>query len=182
MQLPQQGLTLPLFRPSFIDFEASGFGNESYPIEVGVALSSGQKYCTLIKPASNWLYWDQKAEQVHGLSVEVLRAYGKPINIVARELNFFLADSTLYSDGWVVDKPWLSKLYYQCGMTPNFFLSPLENILKENQMEIWTQTKLQVIADLALIRHRASSDALIIQETFARTLQILLGVDPELGI
>jgi hypothetical protein len=67
-------------------------------------------------------------------------------------------------------------------MTPNFFLSPLENILKENQMEIWTQTKLQVIADLALIRHRASSDALIIQETFARTLQIILGVDPELGI
>ena len=59
-------------------------------------------------------------------------------------------------------------------MTPNFFLSPLENILKENKMEIWTQTKLQVIADLALIRHRASSDALIIQETFARTLQIIL--------
>jgi hypothetical protein len=182
LQLPQQGLTLPLFRPNIIDFEASGFGNESYPIEVGVALSSGQIYCTLIKPASNWMYWDQKAEQVHGLSVEVLRAHGKPINIVARELNSFLADSTLYSDGWVVDKPWLSKLYYQCGMTPSFFLSPLENILKENQMEIWTQTKLQVIADLALIRHRASSDALIIQETFTRTLQILLGVDPEFGI
>jgi hypothetical protein len=49
-------------------------------------------------------------------------------------------------------------------------------------MEIWTQTKLQVIADLALIRHRASSDALIIQETFTRTLQVLLGVDPKFGI
>lgn len=157
------------FRPNIIDFEASGFGVESYPIEVGVVLSSGQKYSTLINPASDWLYWDQKAEQVHGLCVEDLRAHGKPITTVARELNSFLADRTVYSDGWVVDKPWLSKLYYQCGMTPSFFLSPLENILKEHQMEIWTQTKLQVIADLALTRHRASTDALIIQETFVRT-------------
>ncbi len=182
MQLPQQGLTLPLLRPGIIDFEASGFGIESYPIEVGVALSSGQKYCTLIKPASHWTYWDQKAEHVHGLSVEDLRAHGKPINMVARELNALLGDSTLYSDGWVVDKSWLSKLYYECRMTPSFFLSPLEIILKEEQMDIWTQTKVQVIADLALTRHRASSDALIIQETFARTRQRLTGVDTESGI
>jgi len=162
------------FRPSIIDFEASGFGDESYPIEVGVALSSGQKYCALIKPASNWLYWDPGAEQIHGLCVDYLHAHGKPITAVVRELNAFLADKTLYSDGWVVDKPWLSKLYYQCGMTPSFFMSPLENIMKERQMEIWMQTKLEVIADLALTRHRASTDALIIQETFARTRQKLL--------
>ncbi len=157
------------FRPNIIDFEASGFGAESYPIEVGVVLSSGQKYSALISPASDWLYWDQKAEQVHGLCVEDIRAHGKPITTVVRELNSFLADRTVYSDGWVVDKPWLSKLYYQCGMTPSFFLSPLENILKEHQMDIWTETKLQVIAELALTRHRASTDALVIQETFFKT-------------
>ena len=173
---------MPPLRPAIIDFEASGFGIESYPIEVGVALSSGQKYCTLIKPACNWSYWDQKAEHVHGLSVEDLRAHGKPIHLVARELNAFLMDSTVYSDGWVVDKSWLSKLYYQCAMSPSFFLSPLEIILKEAQMDIWTQTKLQVIADLALTRHRASSDALIIQETFVRTRQKLFGADTESGI
>jgi hypothetical protein len=162
------------FRPNIIDFEASGFGFESYPIEVGVVLSSGQKYCTLIKPASDWLYWDREAEKIHGLCVEDLHAHGKPISTVIRELNSFLGNTTLYSDGWVVDKPWLSKLYYRCGMTPSFFLSPLEIILKEDQMDIWSQTKMKVIADLALTRHRASTDALIIQETFARTLQIVL--------
>ncbi len=164
---------MPLFRPSIIDFEASGFGDESYPIEVGVALSSGQKYCALIKPASNWLYWDLNAEQIHGLCLKDLHAYGKPIPTVIRELNSFVDSRTLYSDGWVVDRPWLLKLYYQCGMTPNFFLSPLENILKEYQMEIWTVTKSRVIAELALTRHRASTDAFIIQETFARTSQVL---------
>ncbi len=158
-------------RPNVLDFEASGFGVESYPIEVGVVLGSGQKYCALIKPASNWIYWDQQAERVHGLSREILLDRGKPIAVVATELNAFLAEKTVYSDGWVVDKPWLSRLFYQSGVKPSFYLSALEMILKEQQMEIWTQTKRQVIDDLALVRHRASTDALIIQETYDRTLK-----------
>jgi hypothetical protein len=36
-------------RPNIIDIEASGFGVDSYPIEVGIVLSTGQKYCALIK-------------------------------------------------------------------------------------------------------------------------------------
>jgi hypothetical protein len=165
---------LSVLRPNIIDFEASGFGVDSYPIEVGVALNTGEKYCALIKPAHDWLYWDQKAEQVHGLSLEVLRSQGKPIGTVARELNTLLENKTVYSDGWVVDKPWLLRLFYQSGLMPSFFLSSLEYILKEPQMEIWTETKQQVIADLALTRHRASTDALIIQETYARTQQLLV--------
>jgi len=156
-------------RPIIIDFEASGFGVDSYPIEVGVALSCGQKYCALIKPATEWLYWDLKAEQVHGLSREVLRDHGKETGTVARELNTLLAHKTAYSDGWVVDKPWLSLLFYQSGLVPSFFLSPLENILKEPQMEIWAKTKKHVISDFDLPRHRASTEALIIQETYVRT-------------
>lgn len=162
-------------RPNVIDIEASGFGFDSYPIEVGVVLANGQKYCALIKPASDWSYWDVQAEQVHGLSRETLISSGKPISLVASELNDFLAGKTVYSDGWVVDKPWLSRLFYQCGVQPGFYLSALEMILKEAQMDIWSQTKRQVIQDLALMRHRASTDALIIQETYARTRQLING-------
>jgi hypothetical protein len=161
------------FRPNIIDFEASGFGVDSYPIEVGIVMSSGEKYCALIKPADDWLYWDQKAELVHGLSLDLLWSQGKSINTVTRELNTFLGNKTVYSDGWVVDKPWLSRLFYSTGLTPSFFLSSLEYILKESQMEIWTETQQQVMSDLALTRHRASTDALVIQETYARTLQHL---------
>jgi hypothetical protein len=160
-------------RPNIIDIEASGFGVDSYPIEVGIVLSTGEKYCALIKPADDWLYWDKQAELVHGLSLEALRLNGKPINTVTRELNTFLGNKTVYSDGWVVDKPWLSRLFYRSGLTPSFFVSSLEYILKESQMEIWTETHRQVMADLALDRHRASTDALVIQETYARTQQRL---------
>jgi hypothetical protein len=104
----------------------------------------------LIKPANDWLHWDQEAEQVHGLSLDILWSHGKPIATVAKELNDFLENKTVYCDGWVVDKPWLSKLFYRSGLTPSFFLSSLEYILKESQMAIWTEMKQQVIADLAL--------------------------------
>lgn len=164
---------MPLFRPNIIDFEASGFGFDSYPIEVGVVLSDGQKYCALIRPADDWQYWDPNAEAIHGLSPDVLSTYGKPISLVASELNSFLKNMTVYSDGWVVDKPWLSRLFCQSGIVPSFFLSSLEYILKEPQMNIWTQTQQQVMAELALTRHRASSDALVIQETYVRTQQLI---------
>lgn len=152
-----------------MDFEASGFGVHSYPIEVGVVLANRQKYCALIKPANDWQFWDLQAEQVHGLKRDLLERHGKSIHDVATELNAFLLGSVVYSDGWVVDKPWLSRLFYDAGFQPSFHLSPLEMILKEQQMEIWSQTKREVIDDLALERHRASVDALIIQETFVRT-------------
>lgn len=165
-------MTIHYHRPNVLDFEASGFGFDSYPIEVGVVLSSGRCYCSLIYPAPEWQHWDLQAEKIHSISRDKLFTYGKPINVIAYELNQFLAEQTVYSDGWVVDKPWLSKLYYRSGLRPAFNLSSLEMILKEPQMQIWSETKHQVITDLALTRHRASSDALIIQETFARTKQL----------
>ncbi|MDD2740352.1 MAG: hypothetical protein PHR94_15600 [Methylomonas lenta] len=168
-------------RPNIIDFEASGFGEDSYPIEVGVVLANGEKYCALIKPASRWEFWDEQAEQVHGLSREVLYEHGKPIQVVAAELNAFLAGRVVYSDGWVVDKSWLSRLSYDSGIQPSFYLSPLETILKEEQMEIWSPIKQEVIDHLALRRHRASSDALIVQETFVRTKQLTSSLGCSLG-
>jgi putative intracellular protease/amidase len=160
-------------RPNVLDFEASGLGTYSYPIEVGVVMSSGEKYCSLIFPASDWQYWDDQAEKVHGITRDTLFKYGKPITTVTTELNALLSEKTVYSDGWVVDKPWLTQLFYKSGSEPSFSLSALEMILKEPQMAIWSQTKSEVINDLALRRHRASADALIIQETFNRTLRVL---------
>ena len=43
--------------PLIIDVEASGFGPLSYPIEVGLALSAGEKYCSLILPAADWTHY-----------------------------------------------------------------------------------------------------------------------------
>lgn len=156
--------------PLIIDVEASGFGSTSYPIEIGVAMDDGQKYCTLVVPAPDWTHWDDEAEKVHRIARDVLELYGKPIRKVASQLNQLLAGKTLYSDGWVVDKPWLTTLFHAAGMEMKFQVSPLEMILSEEQMARWHDTKDQIIQEIDARRHRASYDAWIIQETFKRTL------------
>jgi hypothetical protein len=156
-------------RPFIIDIEASGFGPYSYPIEVGLALEPGTKFCSLIAPAPDWTHWDVSAEQVHRIPRDILETYGKPATQVALGLNELLGNMTVYSDGWVVDQPWLTQLFSRAGVAQQFSISPLEMILSEHQMEVWHEVKKEVIADLSLTRHRASFDALIIQETYLRT-------------
>ena len=155
--------------PNIIDIEASGFGATSYPIEIGIVLSSGEKYCSLIQPAPGWTHWSEEAEQVHHINRGILHTRGKPTRQVATEVNEFLQGETVYSDGWVVDKPWLITLFTAAGISYSFSISALEFILNEPQMALWHMTKNCVIKDLSLTRHRASSDAFIIQGTYRRT-------------
>lgn len=156
--------------PLIVDVEASGFGMHSYPIEVGLALEGGGKFCTLIAPAPDWTHWDEGAEQVHRVSRDILETYGKPMRDVALFLNEILAGKTVYTDGWVVDKPWLTTLFHAAGVEMDFSVSSLEMILSPEQMAIWHETKDKVAEEAGLQRHRASYDALIIQETYKRTL------------
>ncbi|MFZ0450595.1 MAG: hypothetical protein WAL98_15255 [Desulfatiglandaceae bacterium] len=88
---------------------------------------------------------------------------------MTEKLNELLIGKTLYGDGWVVDKPWLTKLFHAAGKPMKFSVSPLELILSEEQMAIWHKTKANVIKEMKLTRHRASNDAWIIQETFKLT-------------
>ncbi len=156
-------------RPYIIDVEASGFGPHSYPIEVGVVMGPGAKFCSLIAPEPGWTHWDDAAEKVHKLPRDILLTYGKPALQVAHSLNELLGNGTVYSDCWGVDQPWLTQLFSDARVCQTFFVSPLELILSEEQMAVWHEVKAQVINDLALTRHRASFDALIIQETWVRT-------------
>ena len=162
-------------RPPIMDVEASGFGPESYPIEIGVVLPAGDRYCSLILPAGPWRYWDAAAEGVHGITREILRFHGRPHGEVASQLNRMLAGKTVYTDGWVVDKTWVDRLFYAAGMEQRFYLSSLETILSEGQMDVWHATKTRVIEELELTRHRASTDAFIVQETYARTRLLQAG-------
>lgn len=157
--------------PNIIDIEASGFGSHSYPIEVGVALGSGEKYCSLVLPPIDWVHWDENAVAVHGISRSILETYGNPIEEIAHKLNELLRDDVAYSDGWEVDNPWLWKLFYNAGIPKLFRFSTLEMILSQGQMAQWHEVKEEVIDTLDYVRHRASQDAVIIQETYAQTLE-----------
>ena len=159
----------PDFIPAIIDIEASGFGCESYPIEAGVIDARGNKYCSLIRPESHWNHWTAEAEMLHGVRRELLFSHGLNVNEISRQLNQLLAGTTVYCDGWVVDYPWLIKLFDAARQRMLFTCSPLESILTESQMAIWHKQKDVLTEKMNGKRHRASSDAELIQQVYLHT-------------
>lgn len=154
--------------PIIIDIEASGFGKGSYPIEVGLALADGTRHCYLIYPARSWKRWDAAAEEVHGISRETLLTYGRPIQDVAWRLNELLHNKTAYSDAWSFDMSWLGKLYDVANLRQSFRIADLAELMDEEQQRQWGATKRDVAGELGMMRHRASGDARILQETWRR--------------
>ena len=69
----------------------------------------------------------------------------------------------------MVDKPWLTRLFYAAGVDMTFGVSALEMILSEQQMACWHETKNRILAEAKAHRHRASFDAWIVQETYRQT-------------
>jgi hypothetical protein len=73
----------------------------------------------------------------------------------------------------VVDKPWLTKLFYAAGVEMKFQVSSLEMIMTEPQILLWDETKVKVTEEAKLPRHRASNDAWLIQETYRHTSSLI---------
>jgi hypothetical protein len=153
--------------PNIIDLEASGFGKESYPIEIGYILGNGDSFCSLIKPADNWDKWDASAEKIHGISQVVLLEAGRPVTEIAQTINKQLSDKTIYSDAWGNDSSWLGLLFDVANMPMRFRMDSIRSLLTEEQAAYWHETKERVINSTPLKRHRASTDAAILQKTYA---------------
>jgi hypothetical protein len=168
-----------IYVPSIIDVEASGFGANSYPIEIGVTLSSDVRSSMLIKPEPDWLHWDNHAQKLHGIERCTLETTGRSIGEVAAHFNTLLAGQQLYSDGWSVDKPWICKLFHAAHVPMQFSVHPIEQIMCESQFDVWDATKQQLMNQASHHRHRASHDALIIQQTYIQTRAMVSGADTE---
>ena len=158
-------------RPIVIDVEASGFGRGSYPIEVGVAMPTGETHCMIICPAPQWQHWDSEAESLHGISRDTLIQHGHDPIDVARQLNQWLAGTTVYSDAWGNDSSWLGLLFDYADMSQHFKLDSLRALLTEQQLAIWHDVKDAVFKESRFDRHRASNDALVLQKTYCRTAE-----------
>lgn len=153
--------------PTILDIEASGFGRGSFPIEVGFVAPDGTPFCGLVRPEPDWLHWDAAAEALHGISRELLQSRGRPPRWMAEQLNERLQGQTVYCDGWGMDYPWLSKLYDAAGLQPGFRLDDLRRLLTEDEALRWRSTTDAVRAQMQLKRHRASSDARVLQLALA---------------
>lgn len=159
--------------PTIIDIEASGFGSHSYPIEIGVVKTNGERYCALIQPLPEWQHWSEGAQAVHGISRQLIETCGRKPRDICLELNQFLGDITAYSDAWTHDSPWLNRLFFAARINPCFHLSPIELIATEAQLMLWDQTKKRLEKHLDIKRHRASGDAYLIQQTFLEARRLI---------
>jgi hypothetical protein len=156
--------------PCTLDIEASGFGRHSYPIEVGYVLPSGQSVCMLVQPSPSWTHWDAAAEKVHGIARGTLQQHGRSAHDVARAMNRDLAGHTVYCDGWAHDYTWLGALFEEADASPHFKLESARSLLNEQQLLRLDAQQKRARQELGLQRHRASSDALVLQ----RALLVLL--------
>jgi hypothetical protein len=157
--------------PAVLDIEASGFGRRSYPIEVGCILPDGQTFCTLIRPEPDWLHWDPEAEKLHHIPRALAQSAGKSALDVAHLLNQHLRGQTVYSDGWANDFTWIAALFEAVDMSPYFKLENLRSLLSEEEAAQWHGVKQQVVEELGVQRHRASSDARVLQRTLQRLME-----------
>lgn len=154
--------------PTVLDVEASGFGRNSYPIEIGFVLPNGHAYCTLIRPEAHWTHWDAQAEATHHIPRALLVQRGLAVLEVARTINAQLAGQTVYSDGWANDYSWLGALFDAADMSPAFKLENLRALLDDHQADQWHTVKAQVSTERGVQRHRASADARLLQLTLLR--------------
>jgi len=152
--------------PVVIDIEASGFGRGSYPIEIGLALADGSPHCFLIRPLPHWSHWSREAEDIHGIDRDTLLQHGRPAPWVAEQLNRLLAGQTAYTDAWGNDNSWLGRLYEEVGLGQRYRLETIRRLLSETQAAAWGETRETLRWRLKARRHRASSDALVLQKTY----------------
>ena len=131
-------------------------------------MTSGQMHCTLIRPEDDWLHWNEEAESLHGITRDILLVNGKSPLKVAMLLNEWLDGGTVYTDAWGNDSCWLALLYETANIQQRFTIDSVASLVSQEQMSQWHPTKNQVTQEMDLKRHRASSDALILQTTFER--------------
>jgi hypothetical protein len=115
--------------PVFCDVEASGLGERGYPIEVGWASVDAVgvivRESHLIRPTEEWLAssgWDPVAEEIHGISLDLLIGKGRSAHEVALQMNRALAGREVHSDS-PFDARWVTALFDEAGVEPAFFFS-----------------------------------------------------------
>lgn len=98
----------------FVDLEASGIHQASYPIEIGwSADDEGEPSSFLVRPTSGWTRADftDAALAIHKIPYETLTADGVSVESACRRLASAWTGAILVSDNPSADGKWLARLY-----------------------------------------------------------------------
>ncbi|KDE39104.1 hypothetical protein ADINL_2233 [Nitrincola lacisaponensis] len=150
-----------------IDIEASGLHpDHSYPIEVGIynAAKPDSSFSFLIQPHADWSYWDECAEEIHGISRTDLETDGITIETACDRLNHYIRlhspeQPSVISDAPDFDFMWLRCLFNAAGQRMQFKVAGIDSVLEASrQATLFGELERQEMP------HRALADARIIGE------------------
>ena len=152
---------------NIIDIEASGLGFDSYPVEISV-LVEGTIKTWLIKPQPEWIHWDDKAEQIHGISRDQLNKQGLSALQVLNELNDFIKESNgiIYSDAAYWDADWVDTLFYAFKEKREFHIESIYELFDEKQSGEFNKIKMNLAESGKYRQHRAEEDVKMILEAY----------------
>jgi len=150
----------------FVDFEASGLGGESWPIEVGYAASTGEEDAFLLSRHADWSLeaWDRRAEQVHGISVADLEGGLEPQAALERLAP--LKGLLVVSDAPAFDNFWLDRLAAAAGALALFVVSDWEEILPSGQSKRERDALFAAARAKEQRHHRAAVDSRVMREVW----------------
>lgn len=148
-----------------LDFEASGLGPGTYPIEVGVARWHGpgtsiRVWSSLIAPPMAWRTagdWKAESVQIHGIGRSTLGNAPGPAEIMATLNRLCPLGSIVFCDGGDHDKGWMQKLAEAAGTAPYTLIGSWGHIVT-NLDERGYDRIMAFGADLVDV-HRAGPDA-----------------------
>lgn len=135
----------------FLDFEASGLHPDSYPIEIGIC-GPYFEYEALIKPTYYWTHWSHDAQDMHGISREMIEADGVEPARICQALNDQFRGQVLWSDS-NFDALWMNIMFEAAGMQEAFVV---KNIM--SQIDVLRLPR-YLGAGNDRLEHRALADA-----------------------
>ncbi len=155
-------LTWPL---ATLDFEASSFEHDSYPIEVGVALWLAPDqpvlgWSTLIRPTGIWErhgHWSTTSAKVHGITAGELFTNGQASTVVATMLNTALCSGVVWCDGGQYDAEWARTLFMAADVEQQFTLGDWNQLAAS--LDPAARQRALGWLKRGLPRHRARADA-----------------------
>lgn len=121
----------------FLDIEASGLHQESYPIQIGYAWPTMdlRRKAFLIRPIDDWTFWSTESEAVHGISRQQLLDEGISVHDAIDEMEGDLAGKRVCSDVPEWDGFWLTRLYRAADRVRTKGLEGVENAYSAAIME-----------------------------------------------
>jgi hypothetical protein len=126
-----------------LDCEASGLAQESYPIQIGwVNMFTKEEDSFYIRPAEDWVHWDEHAQDIHNIPRKLLYDVGLTVEQAAKRLTKSLGECPIFTDAPAFDGFWVTKLFEEAKLPLPFDFHSVYALVEEDKIEE-TRTELQ---------------------------------------